>query len=106
MAEDTRELLPMACRMDAMTPVQRGRHEEVTARLRTETQEIRELPDGFAFRIPEEDWSLAAEFVSLERLCCPFLGFALEQEREAGPLWLRLTGREGVKEFLRAELSL
>jgi hypothetical protein len=45
------------------------------------------------------------EFISLERLCCPFLGFALEVEPESGPVWLRLTGREGVKAFVREEVS-
>jgi len=49
---------------------------------------------------------MAAEFITLERLCCPFLTLALEVERERGPLWLKLTGREGVKPFLRAELGL
>jgi hypothetical protein len=49
---------------------------------------------------------MAAEFMTLERLCCPFLTLTLEVERERGPLWLTLTGREGVKPFLQAELGL
>jgi len=47
----------------------------------------------------------AAEFISLERLCCPFLRFSLEVEPEGGPIWLRLTGREGVKAFIREEVG-
>jgi hypothetical protein len=96
----------MACRMDAMNASQRMRHADLLDRLRSGVQEVRELPDGFAFRLPREEWSTAAEFVSLERLCCPFLGFALELEQEAGPLWLRMTGREGAKDILRKELSI
>jgi len=34
-----------------------------------------------------------------------YLTFALEIEREGGPVWLRLTGREGVKEFMRNAMS-
>ena len=41
-----------------------------------------------------------------ERLCCPFLTFTLEVSPERGPLLLRLTGAEGVKDFIRAELHL
>ena len=42
----------------------------------------------------------------LERLCCPFVRFRLEMEEDGGPLYLSLTGRDGVKEFLRGELGL
>jgi hypothetical protein len=45
----------------------------------------------------------AAEYVSLERHCCPFLEFKLVQEAEGGAVWLHLMGRE-VKEFLNSQL--
>jgi hypothetical protein len=38
-------------------------------------------------------------------LCCPFFGFALEMEPEGGAVWLSLTGREGVKPFIIAEIG-
>lgn len=70
-------------------------------------EEIGELPGGYAFRLPADADTLlkTAEFISLERLCCPFLGFALVVEPEGGPAWVRLTGREGVKTFIREEVS-
>jgi hypothetical protein len=37
----------------------------------------------------------------MERLCCPFVRYTLEIEPNRGPFWLRMTGVEGVKEFLR-----
>ena len=40
-----------------------------------------------------------------ERLCCPFLDISLRFEREGGPLWLRLAGRKGVKEFIKIEMA-
>ena len=47
----------------------------------------------------------AIEFIALERLCCPFFGFGLGIEREGGAAWLTLTGREGVKPFIMAEIG-
>jgi hypothetical protein len=41
-----------------------------------------------------------AHFVEHERQCCPFYHFALEVEPNGGPLWLRLTGGAGVKQFM------
>jgi len=38
-------------------------------------------------------------------LCCPFFDIDLRVEKEGGPLWLRLTGREGVKQFIKADFS-
>ena len=97
---------PFACNLAAMTSEERERHRVLGEKLRGSVTEIRELPDGFMFRIPEEAWTTAAEFVALERLCCPFLRFRLEWTAEQGPIWLSLTGAEGTKEFLRVELSL
>ena len=44
---------------------------------------------------------LVAEDLNMERLCCPFVNYTLEIEPNHGPFWLRWTGGEGVKEFLR-----
>lgn len=68
--------------------------------------EIKELPDGFAFRFPSGPPIIVnlAEWITLERQCCAFLGFVLEIEPDQGPVWLSLTGGTGVKEFLQAEI--
>jgi len=96
----------LACNLAAMTQEQRVRHRTLAEALRGQTREIVELPDGFSFRFPPGTWSMAAEFVALEKLCCPFVRFLLEMPEDGGPLRLDLTGREGVKELLRAELGL
>lgn len=98
---------PIACDMSAIEPGLRAGHVTTGEQLFRAMGEIRELPDGYAFRLPAGTEILlkTAEFISLERLCCPFLGFALEVEPEGGPVWLRLTGREGVKAFIREEVS-
>jgi hypothetical protein len=99
---------PLVCNLAAMDAEQRARHHVVAQQLHGAVQEVRELSDGYALRFPAEPSTvlLAAEFITLERLCCPFLTLVLEVEGEHGPLWLKLTGREGVKQFLRAELGL
>ena len=45
-----------------------------------------------------------SEIASLEVRCCPFLRFEIEVTAEGGPTWLRLSGREGVKDFLAGVL--
>ena len=94
--------IPIACDLTAIPAEHREHHSAIAEQLFVAVLEIRELPDGYAFRLPEEPRMLlkAAEFVSLERLCCPFFGFALEIEPEGGPLWLKLTGGAEVKEFI------
>jgi len=44
---------------------------------------------------------LVAEDLNFERLCCPFIHFTLDIAPSGAPFWLRFTGGEGVKEFLR-----
>jgi hypothetical protein len=93
--------------MTAIPAEKRGAHHTLIRRLMTEAvEEISELADGLAFRFPDEEYDAVTEFVGRERLCCPFLTFALEVSPDGGPLRLRLTGAEGVKDFIRAELHL
>jgi hypothetical protein len=98
---------PLACDMSVIEPDQREQHIATARQVFRAVTDIQELPDGYCFRLPNEPDTLlkAAEFISLERLCCPFLGFVVEVEPEGGPVWLRLTGREGVKAFIREEVS-
>lgn len=76
---------------------------EVAPQLYSAVQEIQDLPNGYALRLPGEPeiLRLAAEELNFGRLCCPFVHYALEIEPNRGPFWLRMTGGEGVKVFLR-----
>ena len=99
--------VPFACDMTAIPARLRDAHHLLTRRLMDDVvQQVRELPDGLEFRFAAEEYDAVAEFVRLERLCCPFLVFSLEVSPNHGPLTLRLTGSEGVKDFIRAELRL
>ena len=99
--------IPIACDLAALDAGQRERKRALQERLRADVREIREIEGGYAFKHSSEPEVLLAlaEFVALERLCCPFFDFGIEIEREGGPLWLRMTGSEGAKEVLRAEIG-
>ena len=99
---------PFACNMLALDAEGRRRHIAVMGQMRAAIKETQELSDGYALRFPSDQSTilLVAEFISRERLCCPFFTFELVVEKEDGPLWLRLRGREGVKKFIKAELGI
>jgi hypothetical protein len=98
----------LCCDMTAMSGSERKRYTELRARLEKAIEETRELENGYAFRWSSDVVSLleVAEFVEKERKCCPFLDFKIAVERERGPIWLKITGREGVKVFLRTEFGV
>lgn len=97
---------PFACDRLALTAGVRKRHfEELGPMLLSLKKGVRELPDGYAFEFPSDErtFALLAEWSNQERLCCPFLDIDLRFDREHGPLWLRLTGRPGTKDFIRVD---
>ncbi len=71
-------------------------------------EQISELTTGYAFRFPNRpEWTARLiEFIAAERLCCPFFNFELAFEPEQGPIWLRIHGQDGVKEFIEANMEI
>jgi len=97
---------PFACDRAALSASVRKHHfDEVTPAVRKLLKSAKELSDGYAFELPADSLTLVAEWVSNERLCCPFLDITIQVERERGPLWLRLSGRQGTKEFIKADFA-
>ena len=108
-AEQNQSKKPLfACNLLALDKEARKRHSEVAKQVQASNKEIRELSDGYEFRFSSDQPTilLVSEFVARERLCCPFFTFEMVIEPEAGPLWLRLKGPDGVKEFIRIEFGL
>jgi hypothetical protein len=93
---------PIACDLGAISAADRPRYDELRKMLAASAIGKRELSDGVAVRISTERMALAqlAEWISFERKCCPFLDFRIDVAPESGPVWVSLTGRAGVKEFL------
>ena len=92
--------VPIACNLSERDFARRG--QELAETLFAGVREIRELPDGYAFRFPTDDGWLPrlAAFAETERRCCPFFAFEIAVEPNGGPVWLRLRGGEGVKAFV------
>lgn len=107
-AVDPVVVTPFACDMEALTPQLRRRHfDELGPMLRSLKRSVRQLPDGYEFEFPGDanTYSLLTEWSIQERACCPFFDINIRLDREGGPMWLRLTGREGTKEFVESEFG-
>ena len=105
-AQSVKHGSPFYCNRLALTPEVRKRHfEELGPKLRTLRQSVHELKDGYEFEFPGDaaTYHLVSEWAMQEHLCCPFFNIALQMESEGGPLWLRLTGRPGTKDFIKVD---
>jgi hypothetical protein len=94
--------------MSALDPEQRKRYDLLTRDVLAKHLEIQELPDGYGIRFPNNRslFTALSEWATLEQLCCPFLTLTLELHHDQGPIWLKTGGKDGVKDFLRAELGI
>jgi hypothetical protein len=96
----------IACQLSSETFQQR--REVVLSLMRQHLKELRSLSNGLALRFDAEKGQLErlAEFMEIERQCCPFLRFQLEIEPFGQSIWLQLTGQEGTRDWLDYELGL
>jgi hypothetical protein len=95
----------IACNPRAIDTAQRDAHMESAESIfsASTVQEIKELANGYAFRLPLETPMLykAVEFVANERLCCPFFTFNLVVGEQ---FWLELSGTAEVKDYIKANI--
>lgn len=97
---------PVACGLDADDLAARS------AALREElfrhAEERQEAPDGVRFRFPGTDAfrDKLLAFVVEERTCCAFFRIELAFEPGLGPIWLTLSGPEGVKAFVQERFDV
>jgi hypothetical protein len=99
---------PFACNLNGLTLAERARHFiQLGPALRARKTGVRALKDGYEFRFPSDAKTIAmlAEWIEQERRCCPFFDIELRFEREGGPVWMRLSGREGTKRFIEADAA-
>lgn len=102
MAENT----GLACRLDALDPRARARHAALLGELVASVSGVSDLPDGYLVRFPARPFLFLrlAEWIELERACCPFLRIGVELGRGSGEFRVSLTGPPGAKELLASEL--
>jgi hypothetical protein len=97
----------LACDLGALDAAQRARYSTLRAELGARRLGVREVADGYVFSYPGEPDVImsVAEFVTLERRCCPFFDFALEVSADAPQVRLKIGGGLDVKEFMRSQLA-
>jgi hypothetical protein len=97
--------MPLACDPHALDPASRTRHFIwIKQQLPRLLRQVTELSDGFELKFSAADLRSVVSFIDRERRCCPFLRFELALLPREEVFWLRVTGAEGVKPFLQAEL--
>lgn len=97
----------LACNLKALTAGERAHHEKLGHAWRAAVIAHRETEDGYAFQIDATKISAVdlAKWIDYEQKCCPFFRFRIDID-EARSLWMTLSGRPGVKQFIAGELSL
>ena len=100
--------IPIACDLDALASAERERRRTLVRALAHAIVGRVELEHGFELRVDSArlDLPALAEWIGLERRCCPFLHFRVELAAGNGPVTVALSGGDGVKDFLLAEMGL
>ena len=98
---------PIACRLDALSGAEQSRRAQILATLRSRMTGVEHEAEGLVLRLrnERETFALAGEFVVYEARCCPFLRFDLTVEADGSTVRLRLSGGQGVGDFLRAAFA-
>ncbi|HEX3597881.1 MAG TPA: hypothetical protein VHU80_22385 [Polyangiaceae bacterium] len=99
--------LVIACNPGAFTQRQRQRYDALREQVRSAAGQVDEIEEGFVLRFATEPAVLGAvaEWIALERLCCPFLDFILEVPAAREFATVRITGPEGTKAVLREGMA-
>jgi hypothetical protein len=98
---------PLACNLGAIGVADRPRYSDLVARLRAALASQSELPDGYTYTLDTARITLpeVAEWIGMERLCCPFLTFQIDV-LAGGATQLTLRGPQGVKAILQVEFPM
>ena len=66
-----------------------------------------ETEKGYELQFGPQDVTLAelADGVATESKCCPFFDFHIDLKSQGKLICLRLTGEEGIKQFIWAEFG-
>ena len=96
------------CNIKALTPEERAHHKQLGDKLMAARKATVETDNGYEFQFGPQDATLAelADWVVNESKCCPFFDFHIDLENEGKLICLRLTGEEGIKQFIRAEFHV
>jgi hypothetical protein len=96
--------VPIACDMSALTADERGTYDRLRASVRSSVDRRIDTPAGFRVRCNESVLPRdIAEWLALERRCCPFLTVGLELGADG--TWIQIQALPEAREFLTAEFA-
>jgi hypothetical protein len=97
----------LACNLNAIGPENLHRYKDLFRRVHAAITDRRELEDGYVFRLDGDSVSLpdVAQWISFERLCCPFFTFQLQSKGGEPDCWLTLRGPDGTKAIIDQEFA-
>jgi hypothetical protein len=95
----------IACDITALTNEEIKFLTAISFDLFASIREVKNLPDGYAFQLQENDETLSKlfDFIAYNRICCPFVIHTLVVASKSEVIWLHLTGPEGTKNFITSE---
>src|SRR5262249_32694710 len=96
------------CNTKALSSAERTRHEALTKKLLSVRRATVEIEKGYELQFSPADVTVAevAEWVVAESKCCAFFDFHIDLENAGMLICLRLTGAEGVKQFIHSEFGI
>ena len=97
----------LACVPDALRAHAWNAHARLARRLFARVEApvpVDEPAEGYRLALDASDFDDVARWIANERLCCPFLRFTLDVAPAGGALTMTLSGPEGTRAFLDAEL--
>jgi hypothetical protein len=108
MAQSNKPALVLACNIEAINPEERVRYNVILKKIMESVNHQTELSDGYAWQLDAENVRMpeVAEWIEMERKCCPFLTLQIEAAGNAKGYTLRLLGPKGVKAFLVSEFGM
>lgn len=99
------EKAKLSCKLT--TPELQERKRTVLAEVKSLVIERKETEKGVRYKFDGSDTNidLLTNFIKTERLCCGFFDFDLFVGGEDNFVWLELSGPEGTKDFIEAEIG-
>lgn len=97
-----------SCNLRAISTLQRPRYNELLKRIRTAIRDRNEIAHGYTFRLDSQVVTLpeAAEWIVMERRCCPFLTIQLSASGNQADWVLTLIGPPGAKPIIAVEFPV
>jgi hypothetical protein len=98
---------PIASQLGVFDECELARYRQARSRIEAAILRVEELPDGYRTALPGNEEMLlhVAEWVALERRCCPFLCFTIAVGGADAEIVVSITGDEDVKRFLDGEFA-